>query len=37
MLALAAIAVAAPAMAAGEGPHIERQQWSFSGPFGTYD
>lgn len=37
VLALAAIAVAAPAMAAGEVPNIERQQWSFSGPFGTYD
>jgi len=37
LLAVAAMAVAAPAMAAGEGPHIERQQWSFSGPFGQYD
>ncbi|WP_067340538.1 cytochrome c1 [Stappia indica] len=37
LLAVAAMVVAAPAMAAGEGPHIERQQWSFSGPFGQYD
>lgn len=37
LLAVAALAVAAPAMAAGEAPHIERQQWSFSGPFGQYD
>ncbi|MCA1299299.1 cytochrome c1 [Stappia indica] len=37
LLAVAAIAVAAPALAAGAGPHIERQQWSFSGPFGSYD
>ena len=37
LLAVAAMAVAAPAMAAGEAPHIERQQWSFSGPFGQYD
>ncbi|MDX5595373.1 cytochrome c1 [Pseudovibrio sp. SPO723] len=25
------------AQAAGEGPHVERQQWSFSGPFGQFD
>lgn len=37
LLAVAALAVAVPAMAAGEAPHIERQQWSFSGPFGQYD
>lgn len=37
LLAVAAMAVAAPAMAAGDAPHIERQQWSFSGPFGQYD
>ena len=35
--AAAAIAVASPALAAGEGPHIPREQWSFAGPFGTYD
>lgn len=35
--AVAVVATAAPAMAAGEAPHIERQQWSFSGPFGTFD
>lgn len=34
----AAIGVAAPAFAAGgEAPHIEKQQWSFGGPFGTFD
>ncbi|WP_417768299.1 cytochrome c1 [Stappia sp.] len=37
LLAMAAVAVAAPALAAGEAPHVERQQWSFSGPFGYYD
>lgn len=35
--AVAVVATAAPALAAGEAPHIERQQWSFSGPFGTFD
>ncbi|NVK34539.1 MAG: cytochrome c1 [Rhodobacteraceae bacterium] len=24
-------------LAAGDAPHIERQEWSFAGPFGTYD
>ncbi|MEP3277605.1 MAG: cytochrome c1 [Stappiaceae bacterium] len=34
----AAIGIAAPAFAAGgDVPHIEKQQWSFSGPFGTFD
>ncbi|MBD8891369.1 cytochrome c1 [Roseibium litorale] len=37
LTAAAAIAVAAPALAAGEGPHIPREQWSFAGPFGTFD
>ncbi|WP_417672226.1 cytochrome c1 [Roseibium sp.] len=37
LTAAAAIAVAAPAMAAGGGVTIDRQQWSFSGPFGTFD
>ncbi|WP_153768046.1 cytochrome c1 [Labrenzia sp. CE80] len=37
LTAAAAIAVAAPALAAGDGPHIERQQWSFAGPFGTFE
>ncbi|MEP0232585.1 cytochrome c1 [Roseibium sp.] len=37
LTAAAAIAVAAPAFAAGDGPHIERQQWSFAGPFGTFE
>ncbi|MBD1547238.1 cytochrome c1 [Roseibium aggregatum] len=35
--AVAVVATATPALAAGEPPHIERQQWSFAGPFGTYD
>ncbi|MEO1649819.1 MAG: cytochrome c1 [Pseudomonadota bacterium] len=34
---LAAVMFAAPAAAAGKGPQIERQDWSFSGIFGTYD
>lgn len=34
----ASLALAVPsAFAAGETPHIERLQWSFSGPFGMYD
>ncbi len=37
LVALAGLAIAAPAFAAGEAPHIERQEWSFAGPFGTYD
>ncbi|MBN9673655.1 cytochrome c1 [Roseibium aggregatum] len=35
--AVAAVAVSAPAFAAGNAPHIERHQWSFAGPFGTFD
>lgn len=35
--AVAVVATATPALAAGATPHIERQQWSFAGPFGTYD
>jgi len=36
--AVALVAIATPAFAAGgEAPHIERQQWSFAGPFGFYD
>ncbi|TYC64594.1 cytochrome c1 [Stappia sp. BW2] len=35
--AVAAVAIATPVFAAGDAPHIERQQWSFSGPFGFYD
>ncbi|MTI43605.1 cytochrome c1 [Roseibium hamelinense] len=36
--AAAALAVAAPALAAGDHkPHVDRYQWSFSGPFGTFD
>ncbi|MEJ8472700.1 cytochrome c1 [Roseibium algae] len=34
---VAAIAVVTPALAAGDGPHIERHQWSFAGPFGTFE
>lgn len=34
---VAAIAAATPALAAGNAPHIEREQWSFSGPFGFFD
>jgi ubiquinol-cytochrome c reductase cytochrome b/c1 subunit len=38
---LAAVAMLATgtgaALAAGEAPHIERQTWSFAGPFGHYD
>jgi cytochrome c1 len=26
-----------PVQAAGDGPHIKAQNWSFSGPFGTFD
>ncbi|MAB00622.1 MAG: cytochrome c1 [Stappia sp.] len=36
-LVVAGLVLATPAFAAGAAPHIERQQWSFSGPFGTYD
>src|SRR3546814_15085735 len=28
---------AGPASAAGEGPALPQMDWSFSGPFGTYD
>jgi len=36
--AVAALAIATPGLAAdSETPHIERQQWSFAGPFGFYD
>lgn len=38
LAAVALVAIATPALAAGgEAPHIERQQWSFAGPFGFYD
>jgi ubiquinol-cytochrome c reductase cytochrome b/c1 subunit len=36
-LALLAVTVAAPAVAAEAGPKPERQSWSFAGPFGLYD
>ena len=35
--AMAAIAIATPAFSAGGDVHIDRQQWSFAGPFGVYD
>ncbi|TYC55817.1 cytochrome c1 [Rhodobacterales bacterium] len=37
LAAVAAVAIATPALAAGDPPHIERQQWSFAGPFGFFD
>ncbi|WP_150523898.1 cytochrome c1 [Roseibium sediminis] len=38
LTAAAAIAVAAPALAAGgHKPEVDRYQWSFAGPFGTFD
>ncbi|MXN63332.1 cytochrome c1 [Stappia sp. GBMRC 2046] len=37
LAAVAGLVLAGPVLAAGEPPHIEKQQWSFSGPFGTYD
>lgn len=36
-LACGVLMAGTAAHAAGEGPHVERQQWSFSGPFGQYD
>ncbi|MBL8573573.1 MAG: cytochrome c1 [Hyphomicrobiaceae bacterium] len=36
-LAIGAVAAATPALASGDVVHIERQKWSFSGAFGTYD
>ncbi len=32
-----AVVVTAPALAAEETPHPPRQEWSFAGPFGTFD
>ncbi|MDQ0316646.1 cytochrome c1 [Amorphus orientalis] len=34
---LGAVLTAPTAMAAGEAPHIPKERWSFSGPFGQYD
>ncbi|KZL14483.1 MULTISPECIES: cytochrome c1 [unclassified Pseudovibrio] len=34
---VAGLAVAGPALAAGDGPHVEKQPWSFAGPFGQFD
>lgn len=31
------VGLAGGAFAAGNAPHIERQEWSFAGPFGTFD
>jgi ubiquinol-cytochrome c reductase cytochrome c1 subunit len=36
-MAVAAGLAATPTFAAGEGAHVERQNWSFGGLFGTYD
>ncbi|MEM9632000.1 MAG: cytochrome c1 [Pseudomonadota bacterium] len=35
--AVAALTIATPAFSAGGDVHIDRQQWSFSGPFGVFD
>lgn len=37
LTAVAALAIATPAMAAGGHVEIDYQQWSFAGPFGTFD
>lgn len=37
LAAAVVLAATAPAFAAGSGQQIERQQWSFAGPFGTFD
>lgn len=37
LAAVAALAIATPAYSAGGDVEIDYQQWSFSGPFGTYD
>ncbi|WP_075700596.1 cytochrome c1 [Pseudovibrio brasiliensis] len=34
---VAGLAVAGPALAAGDAPHVEKQPWSFAGPFGQFD
>ncbi|WP_208976461.1 cytochrome c1 [Polycladidibacter hongkongensis] len=34
---VAGVALSGSALAAGAGPHIEEQKWSFSGPFGQFD
>ncbi|MES0880753.1 cytochrome c1 [Roseibium sp. SCP14] len=36
-VAVAAIAIATPALSAGGEVHIDRQQWSFAGPFGVFE
>ena len=37
LAALTSLSVSAPVQAAGEGPPLPHIDWSFSGPFGTYD
>src|SRR3546814_17906790 len=37
LAATASLPAAGPASAAGEGPALPQMDWSFSGPFGTYD
>lgn len=37
LAATASLPAAGPALAAGEGPELPRLDWSFAGPFGTYD
>ena len=37
LAATASLSAAGPAWAVGEGPELPYQEWSFSGPFGTYD
>ncbi|SDR34175.1 cytochrome c1 [Pseudovibrio sp. Tun.PSC04-5.I4] len=34
---IAGLAIAGPALAAGDGPHVEKQSWSFAGPFGQFN
>src|SRR3546814_17239782 len=37
LAATTSLPAAGPASAAGEGPALPQMDWSFSGPFGTYD
>ncbi len=34
---VAGLAIAGPALAAGDAPHVDKQDWSFAGPFGQFD
>ena len=36
-IALFAVTLAGPAMAAGGDVELQKRDWSFSGPFGTFD